>query len=466
MSNNSEELTLKEKIRVTFHNIFSMSHAVYSITFFVIMVICIFLSFNPIQAIANVVLFIVTTFALTFLFLIFIGRVPQMEKYLFSEEKKEQVRKVVLLIIIFVIAAIIITIYFFFGSSSQLPIEFLGWDIILPYFYIILYFGWNLIQIFFIKSGFENLSINMDDKFINNNYTSKKTEILSLLFLIIALIIPILIQIGTYFGFLYFFAPQPPSYSSEYLYWYIGWNVVVFIIIALTSSRLIYLFIRSRKNNTPNIFSSVFYVLIWLVIWFRSFSFINSFRSVTFALSIDIFRAFIDVMLMILTAFLVLTGLGKKIYRFRIFNKNTITFFLFAFTLIYIEGQIIMITGAGLIPGTYTSRNDINLLNNFLVLLVTLIFYWWYAKYILERKGLIYRKNFTQSEVITIVHDFKDYLINSGALQSDKISDWEFRDFFRKKNMDIEKLEILDKKKTIDNNISQEDNTSAESDQG
>jgi hypothetical protein len=146
---------------------------------------------------------------------------------------------------------------------------------------------------------------------------------------------------------------------------------------------------------------------------------------------------------MILTAFLVLTGLGKKVYRFKIFNKNNITFFLFAFTLIYIEGQIVMITGAGSISGTYTNRNQINLLNNFLVLSITLIYYWWYSEYTLERKGLIYRQKFNQSEVISIVHDFKEYLINSGALTSEKISEREFREFLNSKKLDIEKLDDL-----------------------
>lgn len=441
MNQKENELSLKEKVRETFHNIFSMSHAVYSICFIVVLLSCIVLSFNPIQGLGNVVLFIVTSFALTFLIFIFIGRVPQMERTLFSEEKKDQVKKVLFFLFIFIISAVIIMLYFFFGSSSQLPIQFVGWDFILPGFYIVLYFGWNLIQIFFIKNGFENISVNINDRLINDRYNSKRVELLSLIFLIIALIVPILIQIGTYFGFIYFFEPQSPTDSLEPLYWFNGWNIAVFVIIAITSYRLIFLYIKSRKNNTPNIFSSIFYMFIWLVLWFRSFSFINSFRSVSFAIGIDIFRALIDVMLMILTAFLVLTGLGKKVYRFKIFNRNNIAFFLFAFTLIYIEGQIVMITGAGSISGTYTNRSQINLLNNFLVLLITLIFYWWYSEYILERKGLIYRQKFNQSEVISIVHDFKEYLINSGALPSDKISEIEFREFLNSKKLDVEKLE-------------------------
>jgi hypothetical protein len=165
---------------------------------------------------------------------------------------------------------------------------------------------------------------------------------------------------------------------------------------------------------------------------------------------------------MILTAFMVLTSLGKKIYRFKIFNKNNIAFFLFAFTLIYIEGQIVMITGAGSIPGTYTNRSQINLLNNFLIILITLVFYWWYSEYVLERKRLIYRQNFNQSEVISILYDFKEYLINSGAIPPEKISEWEFRDFLKSRNLDIEKSDIIEKKHSSEVNSSETSSISME----
>jgi len=133
------------------------------------------------------------------------------------------------------------------------------------------------------------------------------------------------------------------------------------------------------KNDTFNIFSSVFYILIWLIIWYRSFSFINSFRSVT-DLGIDAFRAFIDILLMILTAILVIRSLGNRTFKFKIFNPNNLAFFLFAFTLIYIEGQFVMITGAGSISGTYTNLIQVNLANNLIVLLITIVFYWFFRE--------------------------------------------------------------------------------------
>jgi len=202
------------------------------------------------------------------------------------------------------------------------------------------------------------------------------------------------------------------------------------------------------KNDTFNIFSSVFFILIWLIIWYRSFSFINSFRSVTEAVGIDVFRAFIDVLLMIFTAVLVIRSLGNRTFKLRIFNLNNLAFFLFAFTLIYIEGQIVMITGAGSISSTYTDLKQVNLANNFVILLITIVFYWFFSKYILEKKGLMVKKLFKQEEVIHIVSDFKSYLINSGALDSTKITDWEFKNYLKDKKLikdEIEDFEELEK---------------------
>ena len=331
--------------------------------------------------------------------------------------------------------------YFLFGSSTQLPIQFLGWDYILPGFYIITYFGWNMAQIFFLKTSFEDMSLKANRKILPE-VRSNKNKYISVLFLILAISIPIITQSGTFFAFNQFFEPQAPSDPIAPLWWFYGWNIAMFGVILVISYRLFSLFIKSKKNDTLNVFSSIFYVLIWLIIWFRSFSFINSFRSVTQVTGIDAFRVVIDVFLMVFTAILVIKGLGTKTYKIRLFNPNNLAFFLFAFTMIYMEGQIVMITGAGSISGTYTNRSQVNLVNNFLVLLITLVFYWYYAEYSLKKNGLILKKIFNQEEVIIIVSDFKDYLVNSGALDSNRISDSEFQNFLQEKKLKIKDLDI------------------------
>jgi len=331
--------------------------------------------------------------------------------------------------------------YFILTSLSGFPIQFLRWDYVLPYFFVALYFGWNIIQIFFIRTGFEQYSIKADNWIIKNKEDFKQNQFLSSIFLILALAVPVLIQIGTYFGFIDYFQADPGNLFDPFL-WFNGWNIVMFVVIAVTSWRLITIFVKSKRNETPNVFSSIFYILIWIIIWYRSFSFINSFRSVAQVGGIDIFRILMDVLLMIFTAILVLKGLGTKVTRFRILNEDNLAFLLFAFTILYIEGQIVMITGAGALTGSYTDRSQISMLNNFMILVVTISFYWWYSEYTLARKGLILRKAFKPEEVIEVVRDFKQYLINSGALGSEKITESEFQNFLNNKKLNVEEKRV------------------------
>lgn len=446
MKETSKFSKIIEKLSNLFHKIFEPSHIFYTITFFIIVIMISLLSFfgNPI--IGNVLLFTASTFSLTFIFLTIFGVIPNMKSFLFSPDKKFDRKKIFSLIIAFVISLVIIAFYFILTSLPEFPIQFLKWDYVLPYFFVGIYFGWNIIQIFFIKAGFEQYSIKVDNWILKDKENFKQNQFLSSIFLILALAVPVLIQIGTYFGFLDYFEADPGNLFDPLL-WFNGWNIAMFVVIVIISWRLITIYIKSKRNETPNVFSSIFYILIWIIIWYRSFSFINSFRSVAQAGGIDFFRILMDILLMIFTTIMVLKGLGTKISRFRILNEDNLAFILFAFTILYIEGQIVMITGAGALSGSFTDRNQISLLNNFLILVVTISFYWWYSEYILQRKGLILRKAFKPEEVIVVVRDFKQYLINRGALDANKISDDEFQSYLERMKLDIKKLEKYDKEK-------------------
>jgi len=428
------------KLDKYFHKIFSPSHIAYTIFFFIEVLLLIVFYFLGSTTLGNVGLFLATVFALSFILLMFIGISSRFESFLFSRSLDQH--KTIIFVSTLGFSFVIVLLYFLLGHSTQIPIQFIGWDYILPGFYIIVYFGWNIAQIFFLKTEFEDIALKVDERVISDS-NANRNKYFSMIFLILAISIPILTQVGTYFAFIPFFEPQNSTDSS--LLWFNGWNIAMYVAIFFISYRLVFLYTKSVKNDTHNIFSSIFFVLVWIIIWYRSFSFINSFRSVSSAPGIDAFRAFIDILLMISTAILVIRGLGSRTFKFRIFNPNNLAFFLFAFTLIYIEGQIVMITGAGFIPATYTNRYQVNLVINFAV-----IFYWVYSEYTLKKNGLILKQNFNQKEVIEIVTDFKSHLINSGALDSEKINDWEFQNFLRNKKL------IVEEERVSENNIHEE----------
>jgi len=435
-------IKVQELLDKYFYRIFNESHLLYTIIFFISAILIALISLIPNWG--DLILFLATTISLAFIFLMFFGLIPKLNDFLFSTDKRFDRNKIFGFLIAFGISFVIILVYFLLGHSTQSSIQFLGWDLILPTIFIIIYFGWNIIQIFFLKVGFEDLSIKINNKVLTKFELSERKEYIAIAFLILGLAAPILMQIGTFYGFWSYFAPVNQGDPLDNLYLYIGWNVVVFIIIGITSWRLINLHLRSKKNETPNVFSSMFYIFIWLIIWYRVFSFTNALRGATQPTGTDVIMAILDVLLMVATAILVLKGLGDKVYTSRIFNVNNMPFFLFAFTFLYIEGQIIMITGGGSLPGFFTDRNQVNLISNFLMLIITVFFFIWYSEYVLERKGLIMRKRYNQEEVILIVSDFKKYLEDNEALDINKIGDKEFQDFLQVKKLKIKGLKPLE----------------------
>jgi hypothetical protein len=397
------------------------------------------LSFIPSQAVGTGILFLATTLSITYILLMLEGLIPQLERYLFSPEKKFDLRKLIYFFINYFIAFALILPYFLIASSNQIPIQFLAWDVALPVIFLVVYFGWSLVQILYLRIWFEDVSIKVDNKISDKHGTSKTKNLIDLILLIVALITPVLLQLATFVGFLEDFP------SGDSLLWYAGCNIIILVIIIITSWRLITLFYKSRKIGSSNSYSSMFYILIWLILWFRTFSFLIALRGAVQASSLgEIITRLIDIFLMITTAFLVLKSLGDKIYDSLIFKANNMPFFLFAFTLLYIEGQIIMVTGAGSLTGVFSNRNQINLINNFLIILITVIFYWWYSEYTLERKGFIIKKRFYPEDVILIVNDFKDFLETRGAFDSNKITDTEVQNFLDSKNIKVQEVESLE----------------------
>ena len=433
MDSDKQNLKFINKLSNMFHKIFEPSHLIYTLVFIVFILIISFMSFSV--NLSDFVLFFATLTALMFLILTLVGIFKNAEPYLFSTEKKSYPKKLIVMLIALGVSFIILIFYFLFGKSTQISVQFLGWNILLPALYVIIFFGWNLIQIFFLRITFEDIAMKANEKLLKENADFSQNKNLSLILTIIMISLTVLIQILSNIGFISLF-----SSNSTLLFAFYVWNGCMYALIGVLSYRLIQLQYMSFKNETPNIFSSVFHIIIWIYIWYRSFSFIYSFESVSTNNGVNIIRILTDVFLMILTSFLVLRGLGSRVYRFKAFNPNNLPFFLFTFTILYVEGQVIMIIGGGYLSGVFTSRGQTNLVSNFLVLFITVIFYWWYSKFTLEKRNLIFKSLFSHKEVAQFIFDFKDYLENSGALERNKVNDYEIRTFMENKKIKVNKV--------------------------
>ena len=415
-----------------FHKIFNNSHFFYTIIFLITSLLISLLSLIPNQIVGNLILFLATVLGLAFILLMFEGLIPQLNKYLFGTEKKFDKWKLICFTINFFISFFIILAYFLTCTSTEITVQFLGWDIILPALFIIIFFGWNLVQIIFLRKGFDDISDKVNDKIIDKYGSSKSKDLTCILLLILALIVPVLIELGTFFGFLHEFSLVGGGATTLFLVS----SSVVLIILIITTWRLITLYIRSKRINSTNSYISMFYILIWILIWFRTFSFFNALLNITQAdTEPDLASGLIDILLLVFTAIMVLRGLGEKVYDSFLFNSNNMPFFLFAFTVLYIEGQIIMITGAGSLTGVFANRNQINLINNFMIILITVIFYWYYSEHSLERKGFLIRKRYYPEEVALVLKEFNEYLVDKRLMDKDKVGIEELQNFLVTKNI-------------------------------
>ena len=99
-----------------------------------------------------------------------------------------------------------------------------------------------------------------------------------------------------------------------------------------------------------------------------------------------------------------------------------------------------MITGAGNLTGIFADRNQINLINNFLIIVITVIFYWFYSENVLERRGLIVKKHFYPEDVVLVLRDFKQTLVSRDALNTSKFGDEDLEDYLRIHNLSVPEL--------------------------
>ena len=70
MNDNRDNLI--ERIKKSFHRLFSFSHLIYTTSFFLIIIVITMLSLFPDENIGNIVLFVTITFTLMYLVLMFI----------------------------------------------------------------------------------------------------------------------------------------------------------------------------------------------------------------------------------------------------------------------------------------------------------------------------------------------------------------------------------------------------------
>jgi hypothetical protein len=330
-------------------------------------------------------------------------------------EYENNLRKTFIILISSLIGLTISLLYFY----SEIPINWLSFSELLPGIFVIIFLGWNLIQIHFIKTSFHDLSMKVEKALITDQSNEAIKRTLSTIFLIIGFTIPLLLHSLTIVGFVpsftTFSGPTPTVEEQTALNIFIAWIIFMYIIIIALGIWQIRIFNKSMINRKPNVFSNMLYIMIWVILWFRSFGFINTFRIVAGQTGSDIFLAIGNVLLLVLTSFMVLRGLAERVKKTDLFSEDSIPFLVYALTIMYVAGQTIMI------QGEFGDKNSLDMFNNTILLVSGIIYYLWYSNYILQREGYIQRTLLTKLEVKSIIDELEEKIIKEVPDQSEKV---------------------------------------------
>ncbi|MHA1847861.1 MAG: hypothetical protein ACTSXU_09470 [Promethearchaeota archaeon] len=374
-----------------FSNIFSKEHRIYTLIFFVSVSFLVVLGFFKSNALINVVAIgIASSIALTFTLLFILSNIQEFNSLLLKSREKAKFG--IFLFILLISSSIYILIYYLFQS-------FLSFDIteILQLIYVFIFFGWNMIQIFYIKKGFESISIKVEQKvykgFEKEENHLKKIDNATFPFLALSIITPFIMLSSIILLFLSYpggnISHLTNNLSGTFLFFI--WVVLMYLYLAWASFHLIKIHVQCTRMWKPTIFAPFQHMLLNIYIIYRSYSFIKAMNKFHAGKTIDIGDNILDAIILIASLLLIFKGLGNKLKRFSFLNQHNIPFMSFSITTLIIVGRMVMVLV--FLPGDLTVSSSQALataINNLLMTLVAMLFYAIYLRkrvssYLIER---------------------------------------------------------------------------------
>lgn len=376
------------------------------------------------------------------------------------------------------------------GVEGTVP--FLQYQTLFGIILAIVFFGWNIIQIVYVKDTIEKTSIKSEARFqikreLKSNESKNRT---ATILNIIYMIIPFIFQIFFIWLFLYFDTPDflealnptnprtsrfiPENFSwndwlvanpigpeeSRFLIFFTGyftdiwwgtqalqgiliWVIIVFGITIATTQNQVKLYRQSKSNQTITVYSGVFYIIFWFLLWIKLFLIINTYITIATTLEgteasvswyYQIFDWITSILLMVITILNLVRTFGLKIKSVEStkITKFNLVIILFIFVASYWGGQWSLIASG-------TSQNVLNLGTGVIVSFVYLGFYFWYSKWIMERRGFIRKSSFTTPEtkamLIEVSQRYKERLLQT--IENEEIITTTLNDYMLEKKIVI-----------------------------
>ncbi len=397
-----------------FSNVFSITHWVYTLCFFVMALFIAIMRFVPDSLLFT--LYVATSLVLEFFILFVISSWDASAMLVLGGTA---FRRLLLFIVLFG-ASIGITALAFYGSKS-FPVQY-QLDTMLPVLYMLLFFGWNVIQIFFIKKGIEDMSAKVEQKAFKGETSTEGKKDKGVAFLALGLVVPFGMFIGV-LALLFF-----DDTSSGYLLWnhplgqvvFIAWLAGMVILLGAASFNAMVLYKQTVKHETPSVFSSVVHMLFLVYILFRSYQFINalgkSFQDPNQGMSLA--SDLLDACIMVLTLLLLFKGLGSKLSRASLFNKNNLPFMTFLFSSAVIMGNMVLVLGIQ-VGGAAVKvpQATVSAVNGFMMMAVAVIYYFLYLKHALMRRDQLEKDTYSLHEVQRLFVEYTDTVAGRYAME-------------------------------------------------
>jgi hypothetical protein len=361
-----------------FHGILDANKIFYTLIYFLVAIVIGLFTIGG-SNLLPIIDFITMMFCIGFLVLSCFSLISVLQRRMF--QPKESLKKLGFCLIAFGIGAIPTILYFIYAKPGSIQNNsWLEYDQLLPIIYIAIFMGWNLVQIFLVKDSFISAGLNAEANLFKKHSDPETQKDFAYFYFILSLIVPIglhiITAIGLYQVFQYKDPKNPTSIETTAMKYYIIWIIAVAIIVFLIDFWQYHLYKKYEQKQKPQIYISVFYVLIWLLLWFRSFNIINSLRSS--AGGSDTFIAIGNVFLMVFTTIMVLRGLGGRIKKSRFYNEDAMPFLVFSLTILYVAGQV------DLILEGFNNRATVNVFVNILVFLSIVLFYFAYIGWLIR----------------------------------------------------------------------------------
>ncbi|MHA1561598.1 MAG: hypothetical protein ACTSPA_05680 [Promethearchaeota archaeon] len=452
-------------------------------------------SFLGKDGITNFNQFMIITISFTmiigFSLILLLSRTKKLHDLIFAEEK-EGIKALITGISLGIGFVVCLLWWGLVDQGVEDTVPFLQYQTLFGIILAIVFFGWNIIQIIYVKDTIEKTSIKSEARFqikreLKSNESKNRT---ATILNIIYMIIPFVFQILFICLFLYFDTPKffealdpattrTPRFIPDNFYWsdwlvanpigleesrflvfFTGyfvdiwwgtralqgiliWVIIVFGITIATTQNQVKLYRKSKSNQTINVYSGVFYIIFWFLLWIKLFLIINTYITIATTTGGDeasvawyyqIFDWITSILLMVITILNLVRTFGLKIKSVEStkITKFNLVIILFIFVSSYWGGQWSLIASG-------TSQNILNLGTGVIVSFVYLGFYFWYSKWIMERRGFIRKSSFTTPEtkamLIEVSQRYKERLLQT--IENEEIITTTLNDYMLEKKIVI-----------------------------